>query len=122
MRIFILSYDYVAVFPIKDQFSAYISRNRNIIQWLQPFDGLYLLKSNVSLFSLQQDFHSFLVNRSFFLAETTADQCQGWLPPYVWEWVRSPAENSLAALLPSFPPPIRPTPVPQFPPPPKPPS
>lgn len=99
-RNFILSYDYAATYPIKDQLAAYVSKSRNIIQWIQPFSGLYLLKSDVSLADLQQDFNSFFGPHGFFLALTDADDCGGWLPPYVWEWLRTPPANSMDWLLP----------------------
>ena len=99
MITYMLSYDPLSVAPISDQLSAFIKANKHVEQWLHPYSGCYLLKSNTPLFTISESFRQFLGHgRLHIITPIGAPMTGGILPQFMWDWV-SMEPQTLSGLL-----------------------
>lgn len=102
MKTFLLSYDPMPTSVRANQLLAFIQENRRIVTYYAPFLGAYVLKSNSSVFDLQQSFMGILDRSLFIIVEIPAGGAGGTLPVNMWPFVNgtspSPGSNWLETL------------------------
>lgn len=101
MTKYILSYDFATAASLQDQLAAFVKANRYVTQWVQPYHGCYLLKSNVDLVTLATSFNEFFAGRVHIITPISPTATTGILPQYMWDWLNRP-ETNLNALLQNF--------------------
>jgi len=99
MASYLLSYDYLSTFSIQEQLLAFVKANRHIIQWSQPYLGLFLLKSDTDLQTLAVGFREFFSGKSHIIVLIEGGSAQGIMPTYVWDWMNQPQPSALSGLL-----------------------
>lgn len=102
MTDFLLSYDAAAAIDMHPQLSSFVKEHKLIDQWSQPYNGLYLLKSQSGLVSLAHSFDGFFARRVFHvICPISAPWVGGILPENIWEWLRAnpPATSNALELL-----------------------
>lgn len=87
MSNYILSYNPLAAVPSASNLAQYIKDSRIISGWHSPWLGTYLLKSEISLYPLQQSFQGLFDNTTFFIAELQPHCCGGFMNPAIWQWL-----------------------------------
>lgn len=99
MNSYMLSYDLFSVAPFHEQLAAFVKANRNVSQWAHPYAGVYLLKSEALLFQVNASFAEFFAGKTLhILTPLTAQQTQGVLPQWIWEWINAPDPVPLNSL------------------------
>lgn len=95
MNNYALAYDVIAALGMSNQLAAFVKDNRNILQWSQPFSGLYLLKSEASLATLIESFQGFFgYNVGHFITPIQPMTSGGILRQEIWTWLNAPVSPS----------------------------
>lgn len=90
MTTFSITYNSLQLQAVEKQLDAFLQSNRNVVSWAKPFDGLYLVRSNLDRIALYVNLKSFFPDSiPFFVASVTAAECVGTLPQNVWDWLNS---------------------------------
>jgi hypothetical protein len=68
----------------------------NIKQWVHPYAGLFLLRSDADVWTLAKSFQEFFTEyHSHMLLPVTPGVTQGIMPKYVWDWLNLPDQAPL---------------------------
>ncbi|HEV7289911.1 hypothetical protein [Sphingomonas sp.] len=86
MKNFALSWDISRAEASHDQIIGFISENRHVQQWLAPFPGFILIKTDSDILELSQSITRFLTRSYFFLAIVDPVTSAGALTPDMWNW------------------------------------
>lgn len=98
MQNYILSFDPLNSRVTMQQLAVFIRVSREIHGWHTPFVGTYMLKSNESLFALQQSFNELFETESFIITMADPGRVTGFLPVSIWEWFNSGVNALLNAV------------------------
>ena len=99
MASYLICYDPVTAAGVEFQLAAFVKNNRHVTQWLRPFTGCYVLKSNVDLTTIGGSFQEFFGQIQHIITPVNGPSSGGILPEYAWKWLNEPEPPSLGTLL-----------------------
>lgn len=100
MASYLLSYDVGAIAPMHAQLVAFVQENRHVKQWIHPYAGLFLLKSDAEVWTLGASFRSFFTDaNNHIVVPISSDATQGIMPTYVWSWLNQSDQAPISGLL-----------------------
>jgi hypothetical protein len=93
---YLLSYDVAAAAEMYPQLFSFVKEHKLIEQWSQPYNGLYLLKSQSDITTLSLSFDQFFARRVFHVISSISPLWVGGiLPADIWNWLKaSPAATA----------------------------
>lgn len=100
MAAYLLNYDATRIAAMHAQLVGFVKENRNVKQWIHPYAGLFLLKSDADVWTLAASFRSFFTDaNSHVVVPLNSGYFQGIMPNYVWTWLNQPDQTPISGLL-----------------------
>ena len=89
LRNYVLTYDPLAVAEILPQLLAFIQSNALTYQFITPYVGCVLIKSDSDISLISGSYNSFFNGRPFMLAEVHHTATGGRLDQNIWNWLNN---------------------------------
>lgn len=87
MNNFILSYNPISCSPSPGQLLNHVQVNRHVAGYYQPFQGTYVIKSELSAAGLTESFKGLFEAEPFVISQVWPHAMGGTLPESIWHWI-----------------------------------